>query len=495
MLALGAGIETLQALGDGLVHTLVETGLEMQAVEFGQAAPVASIEAVATDQAEGHGHRPAALARQHHADRARHALGQQAEEVPGQVGRLAAHLVGIGVAEVDEVPLRLAEPGAFAPVELDALPGHLLALLADLLALARTEAVEEILEIPVTPVAPVVLAAEALQPACAAAQQLVGGRVGEVDVQAGQPLALQALAQGIEQLAHCQWIAEQARTADRGKRNGAQQLGVIGDTGAPAGIRPAVIEHVLAVGVALHIGWQCGPGTLLLVEPDLVGRLPAALAADTAAVLESREKGMAQERLVVGQQGVPDGGRQVAEVVQGGDWHGRSLACCPGEKKVLRGIRGTASRQSRAGGGGLIAQLAGVRGELGVVGFEQRAAFTGHQPQQLLARLLMRHTPLLQKTQQLVEQLPALVPGLRVIAPRAAGHQQSGTTHAIAEDLDQRPLVRVLDALEPGDLRTYGLGLAEILRLVGEGAAAVAAALGEVVEAERLESSAPVIMG
>ncbi|MND83152.1 hypothetical protein D3C80_750030 [compost metagenome] len=70
-----------------------------------------------------------------------------------------------------------------APVEIDPLPRHLLALLADLLALARAQGIEEVLEVPVAVVAPVELAAQALQPTVAAAQVMVGESVGEIDMQ------------------------------------------------------------------------------------------------------------------------------------------------------------------------------------------------------------------------------------------------------------------------------------------------------------------------
>ena len=43
VLALGPGVETLQAIGDRVVHALIETGLEMQPVKFAQAAPIAAI--------------------------------------------------------------------------------------------------------------------------------------------------------------------------------------------------------------------------------------------------------------------------------------------------------------------------------------------------------------------------------------------------------------------------------------------------------------------
>src|SRR5690606_21136051 len=111
---------------------------------------------------------------------------QQAEEGARQIRRLPAHLIGGGVTSVEEIPVRLAHPPAIAPLEVDALPRHLLALLAQLLALARTQAVEEILKIAVAPVEPVELATQALQPAGTPGEQRVIIRLGEVHMPAGQ---------------------------------------------------------------------------------------------------------------------------------------------------------------------------------------------------------------------------------------------------------------------------------------------------------------------
>ncbi len=83
--ALRPGIETLQPFGNGKVHALVEAGLEMQPVKFIKAAPISTEQAVAPDQAQGHCHITPALARHHHPHSLGHALGQQAEEFPGQV--------------------------------------------------------------------------------------------------------------------------------------------------------------------------------------------------------------------------------------------------------------------------------------------------------------------------------------------------------------------------------------------------------------------------
>src|SRR5690606_18893077 len=125
-------------------------------------------------------------------------------------GRLAAHLVGAGVALMDEVPVRLAQMPTLAPFELDALPGHLLAFLAQLLALARAQRIQEVLEIPVTAIEPVELAAQALQPAGAAGQQGVVRGSGEVDMPAGLALLRQARLGLIQQRRQRRRRAQQA---------------------------------------------------------------------------------------------------------------------------------------------------------------------------------------------------------------------------------------------------------------------------------------------
>src|SRR5690606_33707728 len=104
---------------------------------------------------------------------------------------------------------------AVVPLKLDTLPRHLLAFLAHLLALARTEAVEKILEVPITLVAPVKLTPQALHPARTPTQYFVAGRVGEVHVQARQPLFEQSIADAVDQLTRRLRVTQQARAADR----------------------------------------------------------------------------------------------------------------------------------------------------------------------------------------------------------------------------------------------------------------------------------------
>src|SRR5690606_9786336 len=184
VLPLSAGIKAGEAFGDSQFHTLVETGFEMQPVELGEAAPVTTVEGIAIDQTECHRQWPPVLPGEHHAEHFRHAFGQQTEEIPFQVGRLAAHMVGVGVAVVDEIPVRLAQLMAATPVEVDALPRNLLPLLAHLLAFARAERIEKVLKITITAIVPVELATEALQPTLPLRHHGVAGQAGEVDMQA-----------------------------------------------------------------------------------------------------------------------------------------------------------------------------------------------------------------------------------------------------------------------------------------------------------------------
>ncbi|MNO94562.1 hypothetical protein D3C76_861820 [compost metagenome] len=172
---------------------------------------------------------------------------------------MPAHRVRIGVAGIDEIPLRLAQFPPLQPFEFEALAGHLLALLAHLFALARTEHVEEVLEIPVAAILPVVLTANALQPARLLAQCRVGERIGEIDVGTGEPFKLQVARQAFQQLeAVFDRGRQQPRPGDRTERHRAQQLGVVVDAGTFTGIGPGVIEHVLAVGMPLAITGQRG---------------------------------------------------------------------------------------------------------------------------------------------------------------------------------------------------------------------------------------------
>ena len=248
-----------------------------------------------------------------------HAFGQQTEKLPRQIRRLPTHCVGIGVAGIDKIPLRLIQLPTFKPFEINALPRHLLAFLAHLLALARTEDVEEILKIPIAAILPVVLTADALQPARLFGQCGVGEGVGEVDVGAGELFDLKVAGQAFQQLETVlERGRQQARAADRTERHGAQQFGVVVDAGTLAGIGPGVVEHVFAVGMPLAVTGQRGDQPITFDVQQMLG-LPAGMRADAAAVLQRAQKGVAQKGLSLRHQGVPrvrGNFRQVLQTLQ-----------------------------------------------------------------------------------------------------------------------------------------------------------------------------------
>ena len=337
VLALRARIERLQPFADGVLEALVEAGLKVQSVELGQAAPVAAVKRPAADQAEGHRHRSPLLTRDHHADRLGHAFGQQAEEAAREIGRLPTHGIGRGVAGVDEVPASLVQFVPAMPTEVDALPRHLLTLLAHLLALARGERVEKILEVAVTPVAPMKLAAEPLQPAVTSSHQGIRRRVGEIEVQAGFAPLVQPCRHRLQQIADRGAVAEQPWPGDRREGHAAEQFGVVIDAGARAGVGPGPVEYVLTIGVLLEVERQGRTFAPLIVGQQAMGRLPARTRPDAAAVFEDAEKGMAQERLRIVDQRVPAMGVKVGETGEGQDRHARQCGPCDGRKKAPQG--------------------------------------------------------------------------------------------------------------------------------------------------------------
>ena len=140
------------------------------------------------------------------------------------------------------------------------------------------------------------LATNALQPAGLFGEQGVGHRIGEVDVNAGQLLALGIARQAGEQFAAvfgC--LRQQPRPAYRAERHCYQQLGVIGQPGATTGVRPGMIEDVFAVRVPLAVRRQRSDQLLALVMQQVLGP-PAGTRSEAAAVFQRAEKRMAQKR-------------------------------------------------------------------------------------------------------------------------------------------------------------------------------------------------------
>jgi len=130
------------------------------------------------------------------------------------------------------------------------------------------------------------LAADALQPAIPPRQQLISLLLAEIHVEPRQFLPFKPSGEYIEQLTGSLYVAQQATAGDRSERHCTKQLGVVGDAGPLAGIRPRPIEHVLAVRMKLAIQRQGCLQRALRVAQQAMGRLPATAPSDTAAVLQ-----------------------------------------------------------------------------------------------------------------------------------------------------------------------------------------------------------------
>ena len=205
---------------------------------------------------------------------------------------------------------------ALQPLELDALPRDLFALLAHLFAFARTQGVEEVLEVAITAVLPVELATQTRKPTGLLAQGGIGQGIGEVDMGTGKPFDFQVTRQALEQLQAVRTIGhQQARPADRAERHCCQQFGVVLDARACASVSPAMVEHVFAIGVPFAVAGQRRHQPLSLVMQQVL-RLPARMPAKAGTVFQRTEEGMAQKRLILGDQRVPFIRRYFGQAIQ-----------------------------------------------------------------------------------------------------------------------------------------------------------------------------------
>ncbi|MNP38175.1 hypothetical protein D3C76_1316700 [compost metagenome] len=163
---------------------------------------------------------------------------------------------------------------------------------------------------------------------------VVGEGVGEIDMQPGKTVGGHVGHHAVEKFAGRPIVhRQQSGAAHRREGYRRQQLGVVADAGALAGICPGPIEHVLAVGMALEVGRQRGVQLTAHAQQDMVRRVPATTAANAAALLQGGKECMAQERLLVRQQGIPLLRVEIGKTGKGLDRHGASLARAAKEEK------------------------------------------------------------------------------------------------------------------------------------------------------------------
>ena len=214
---------------------------------------------------------------------------------------------------------------------------HLQTLLADHLALGALQAVEPTVEAGESLVLPMELDAPPLQEAgLGQCRGLVGG--AEIDVQRGDSELTRHRRQAPDQRrARLLALGQQAQAGDRRERYGRQQLGIVAAARPAIALGPAMIEHVLAVGMALHVERCCRHQAVAVLDDQVEG-LPAGLVAHRLAGLERMQEGVAQERIAARDQRVPgtgvDGGdpgdRAGLQCRRGGRPHGLSAArTCP----------------------------------------------------------------------------------------------------------------------------------------------------------------------
>ena len=186
------------------------------------------------------------------------------------------------------------------------------AFLADGLALARCERIEEVLEIRIALVRPVELGAFADQPA-GPAEEIDLVRLYEIGVRARQVVLIDQRLRPRDQRAR-RFLrpGEQARAGHRGKGYGDQQLGIISAARALPGIRPAVIEDIFALAMAFDIGGDHAlQRAVAVIERDR-HRLPAGPRYRAARLFERGQKAVRYERICAACAPIPVAGVEAA---------------------------------------------------------------------------------------------------------------------------------------------------------------------------------------
>ena len=130
VLALGAGLDHRKAVGDGVVDGLVVAELEVEERHLARRAPVAAIEPVAPDKAEGAGNGLVAVIGEHQDDAPGHGGGKPGEEAAGEVGAAPLAAAGVLIEVEERVPDGLGEVGTGQPADFEAI-GKSLGLTTD----------------------------------------------------------------------------------------------------------------------------------------------------------------------------------------------------------------------------------------------------------------------------------------------------------------------------------------------------------------------------
>ena len=168
VLALGAGLDARELVGDRVVDGLIVAQLEMQERMVLDGAPVAAIDRVGADEIDGAGDPAPGALGHHQQDAVAHLFADDREEFAGEIRPAPFARAGVHVEGEKGVPDRFGEVGAGEPGHLDAGLKRLLALAADGLALARGEAAKEVVEAGVAGILPMELLVGALQEAALA---------------------------------------------------------------------------------------------------------------------------------------------------------------------------------------------------------------------------------------------------------------------------------------------------------------------------------------
>ena len=162
VLALRTAFEDLQPVRDRVLDALLVAGLEVQARQVFQRAPVAAVQTLAVLHAErARGGLTVAVGDDQH-DVVGHGLAQLREEGGVEMRLAAVPRVGVGIASVEKGPVGVGAVAALDPAEAHPQAGELLPFLADLLALVVSERGEEIVEAGVALVEPVELESAAV---------------------------------------------------------------------------------------------------------------------------------------------------------------------------------------------------------------------------------------------------------------------------------------------------------------------------------------------